>query len=122
MQGGEGPVYDHHLMLGVDDDRYEAGDMAALERGIETECSLPGWVDVFPLTEVQQLRGFGSVLWERSGDPDEALDPLDFRSTWEPIDVSSQSLETFAGLLSNAAPAVVRVERPTGVFGRAIAS
>ena len=106
QQGVDGPLYDHHLMLGVPDDDYAAGDMWALERGIELRQ--PGWLDIFPLSEVAALRAFGTVVWER-GDRPRSGDPLDFRFTWEPLDVNDADAETFAELV-RAVEVVDRVE------------
>jgi hypothetical protein len=97
-------------MLGVDDARFHAGDMFAFSQGLDEECPAPGWVDVFPLSEVEALRPVGDVLWERAGAASGDLDPLEFRSTWEPLAVTPAQRERFAAAVRAAAPAVVRVE------------
>src|SRR4051812_36937101 len=76
---GEPSGYDHHTMLGIPDERYVPGKMGALELGIERECHAPGWLDLFPLSEVEELRAFGEVLWEQPAASSAGLDPLDFR-------------------------------------------
>jgi len=109
QHGVEGPLYDHHTMLGVDDERYSAADLPALEQGIGLECpGIPGWLDLFPLSEVEGLCDFGEVLWERSDELGE-LDPLDFRFTHEPIAVTPEARSVFVELVREAAPAVVLV-------------
>jgi hypothetical protein len=94
QQGAEGPLYDHHLMLGVDDDR--SNDLGALELGIE--IPQPGWLDVFPLSEVELLRSLGAVVWERGHAP-RAGDPLDFRITWEPLEPEASVVEALRKLV-----------------------
>jgi hypothetical protein len=91
--GPQGPVYDHHLVLGVADDDYSTGDMGALEFGI----GIPhvGWLDIFPLSEVDALRPFGTVVWSRDELP-RTGDPLDFRLTWEPLRVEPDVNNAFA--------------------------
>jgi hypothetical protein len=95
-QGAEGPLFDHHLMLGIPDDDYETGDPGALELGIE--LPQPGWLDVFPLSEVEELRTFGTVVWER-GDQPRTGDPLDFRLGWEPLEVEPDVADAFTKLV-----------------------
>ena len=107
--GSDGPGFDHHTMLGVADERFDRGDMQAFEYGIERECSFPGWLDVYPCSEVEPLRSFGHVLWEREGSAADGLDPLDFRSTWEPLQIRSSQEEAFAGLMRRVS-GVRRVE------------
>jgi hypothetical protein len=110
QKGVDGPLYDHHLMLGMDDADYEKGDPDAILFGVEREAGyLGGWTDLFPLSEVETLRDLGHVLWERVGQPTEPLDPLNFTWSFEPIEVSGESLEAFRGLLA-VVPAVTRVE------------
>jgi hypothetical protein len=109
QQGVDGPLYDHHIVLGVDDELYGTADLPALEEGIGHECrGIPGWLDLFPLSEVEALREFGEVLWERFGEAGE-LDALDFRFTHEAIMVTPEERTAFVELLREAAPAVVRV-------------
>jgi hypothetical protein len=95
--GPDGPVYDHHLMLGVADDDYSTGDMAALEFGIG--IPQPGWLDVFPLSEVEALRSFATVVWSR-GERPRTGDPLAFRLTWEPLRVEPDVADAFAQRVS----------------------
>src|SRR5205823_7077866 len=78
-------------------------------RGIELECpGISGWLDLFPLSEVEALRGCGEVLWERSGEAC-GRDSLDFRFIREPIEVTTVARSTFARHVREVAPAVVRV-------------
>jgi hypothetical protein len=105
-QGPDGPGYDHHLMLGVADDDYATGDMLALEVGIGLRQ--PGWLDIFPLSEVQALRPFGTVVWERGSRP-RSGDPLDFRLTWEPLETEREVAKAFADLV-RVVDGVARVE------------
>jgi hypothetical protein len=86
QRGVDGPLYDHHVMLGLDDGHYENGDPGAILFGLEREMGyLGGWTDIFPLSEVETLREVGHILWERDGRPVEGLDPLDFRWSFEAI-------------------------------------
>jgi hypothetical protein len=112
-QGLDGPQHDHHLMLGIADDDYAAGDMRALEAGIELRLRQHGWLDLFPLSEVEALRPFGTVVWERGGRP-RAGDRLDFRFTSEPLAVSREVVEAFAELVRG----VEGVDRIEGTLER----
>ena len=109
QQGVDGPLYDHHLVLAVDDEDSATEDLRALDAGLQlpalsmTEST---WVDIYPLSEVEGLRSFGTVLWEQTTP---GPDPLDYRFTHEPVDVPAEVLTTFAGLVRTAAPEVVRV-------------
>jgi hypothetical protein len=85
QRGVDGPLFDHHLCLGVVD---PPGDLRALEAGIEAEAAPPGWVDLYPLSEVEPLRAFGYVVWERADGVRDGLDPLDFRFSYEAPEVS----------------------------------
>lgn len=110
-QGVDGRVYDHHLVLGISDDDYASGDMWALELGIELGPPLPdrpGWLDIFPVSEVEALRSFATTVWERNGRPRRG-DPLDFRLTWEPLEVEGAVAERF-GELVRAVDGVDRIE------------
>ena len=112
QQGADGPLYDHHLMLGVDDHDWETGDMRALDDGMRVPAlglGEPTWIDLFPLSEVEALRTFGTVLWERPGDPGDDLDQLDFRYTREPVTFPAEALSAFQTLVRDVAPGVVRV-------------
>ena len=104
--GPEGVMYDHHLMLGLADDDCASGDMGALEVGIG--IPRPGWLDVFPLSEVEALRSFGTVVWERDDGP-RTGDPLDFRFTWEPLQLEPEAVDAFATLVA-AVEGVARIE------------
>lgn len=78
QDGPGGIAYDHHTMLGMDEAAYARADLRALDMGIWQECPAPGWLDVFPLAEVDALREVGEVLWERRAEAGEGLDPLEF--------------------------------------------
>jgi hypothetical protein len=84
-KGIDGPLYDHHLMLGMDDADYDGGQPDAILFGAENEGLSAGWVDLFPLSEVESLREIGYVVWERDGRSIEGLDPLDFHWSFEAI-------------------------------------
>lgn len=84
---GDGATdWDHHTMLGMDEAAYARADLAALDRGLWEECPAPGWLDAFPLAEVEPLRAFGEVLWEREEEPTAGLDPLDFSLAVEAVE------------------------------------
>jgi hypothetical protein len=109
QQGPEGPGYDHHLVLAVDDEDWETGDMRALEDGMRLPAlsmTQPTWTDIYPVSEVDALRSFGTVLWEQTSP---GADPLDYRFTHEPVAVPADALATFRSLLPAVAPEVVRV-------------
>lgn len=109
QRGADGPLYDHHLVLGVDDEDYASGDMWALELGM----NLPGlcfdgpiWApDIFALSEVEALRAFGAVVWEGPG----SGDPLDFSLTWEPFEADPDDVARFGRLIA-AERGIRRVE------------
>jgi hypothetical protein len=112
QRGADGPLYDHHLVLAVEDDDWATGDMRALEDGLQLPALDPTektWIDIYPLSEVVALRPFGTTLWERPAEPASGLDPLDFRFTREPIEVASEARSAFGELLRQTAPEVVRV-------------
>jgi hypothetical protein len=109
QQGIDGPLYDHHTMLGVDDQLYADTDLWALERGIRLSAFVPGWLDLFPLSEVEALRPVGQVLWERAASLGADLDPLDFRFTWEPLEVQEHAAASFANV-ARGLPELRRVE------------
>jgi hypothetical protein len=100
---------DHHLMLGVDDGDFATGDMWALELGLRLpplQFEGPTWIpDIFPLSEVEALRSFATVVWQ--GSPTGG-DPLDYRLTWEPLDAAPDARERFAALVA-AEPSIRRV-------------
>jgi hypothetical protein len=105
QQGVDAPLYDHHLVLGVADEDWESGDMAALERGLELpalDTREPTWLDIFPVSEVDALRAFGTVLWEQTSP---GADPLDYRLTYEPFVPDPAAAERFTALLAEQ-PAV----------------
>lgn len=109
QQGVNGPLYDHHVVLGFGDRDWERADMRAVEQGMRfpwPHTPEPTWIDPYPLSEVEPLRSFGTVLWEQTTP---GSDPLDYRFTHEPVAVASHALRTFKGLLPRVAPAVVRV-------------
>ena len=109
QQGVDGPLYDHHLVLAVDDEDWAVGDMRALDAGMQLPAlsmSEPTWIDIFPLSEVEALRSFGTVLWEQTSP---GPDPLDYRFTREPVGFPAEALESFRSLVRAVAPEVVRV-------------
>ena len=109
QRGVDGPLYDHHLVLAVDDEDWATGDMRALEDGMQLpllSLTEPTWVDIFPVSEVDELRSFGAVLWEQTSP---GPDPLDYRFTHEPVVVSAEALQRFGALMPAVAPEVVRV-------------
>jgi hypothetical protein len=109
-QGVDGPVYDHHLMLGLKDADYESAHPDAILFGVEREAGrLGGWADLFPLSEVEKLREFGYVAWERDGRPIENLDPLNFRYSFEAIE-APPGLAALINAAVEDVPAVVGVE------------
>ncbi len=108
QQGVDGPMYDHHLMLGVEDHDWATGDMRALEDGMRLpplSMSEPTWTDIYPRSEVDGLRSFGSVLWEQTSPGD---DPLDYRFTFEPFEADPEAVARFTARLAGL-PAVRRV-------------
>jgi hypothetical protein len=109
QRGADGPLYDHHLVLAVDDGDWANGDMRALDAGVRLpalDTSENTWIDIYPLSEFGALRSFGTVLWEQAAP---GADPLDYRFTHEPVNVSADALTTFRSLVRAAAPEVVRV-------------
>jgi hypothetical protein len=108
QQGADGPLYDHHLVLAVDDEDWASGDMQALDAGMHVPLvtSEPTWTDICPVAETAALRSFGTVIWEQvSPGPD----PLDYRFTREPVAFPAEALEKFQRLVCAAAPEVVRI-------------
>ena len=100
QQGVDGPAYDHHLVLAVVDDDWAAGDMRALDAGMRPpllSMSEPTWIDIYPLSEVEELRPFGIVLWEQTSPGD---DPLDYRFTFEPFEPDPEAVERLAALVA----------------------
>lgn len=61
------------------------------------------------MTDAVTVRKSFEVLWERDGRPLDDLDPLDFRFSWEPLEVPEPAAAAFAGLLRHL-PLVRRVE------------
>jgi len=109
QQGVDGPLYDHHLMLGVEDEDWATGDLWALELGMRVpplQVDEPTWEDLFPLSDAETLRAFGTVIWEHDPTTATGDDPLDYRHTWEPFEADPAALERFTGLV----PEVDRVE------------
>ncbi len=108
QQGVDGPLYDHHLVLAVDDEDWETGDMRALDAGLRVPLHTPEptWIDIAPVSEVEALRSFGTVLWEQTSP---GLDRLDYRFTREPVSFPAEALEAFGTLVRAVAPEVVRV-------------
>jgi hypothetical protein len=99
--GPDGPqAPDHHILLAVEDDDFAAGDIVALEHGIELpalEISGPTWIDFFPVSELAELRRFATLLWEQET-PGE--DPLDYRFTHDPFAPDRASVGRFAERLA----------------------
>jgi hypothetical protein len=109
QQGAEGPLYDHHVVLGVDDGEWATRDLRALDQGMRfphPHTPEPTWIDLYPISEVEALRSFGTVLWEQTAP---GPDRLDYRFTHEPVSVSAGVLATFRQLLVSVAPDVVCV-------------
>jgi hypothetical protein len=107
--GIHGPAYDHHLVLGVDDEDCATGDMRALDSGMRCprpHTTEPTWIDIYPVSEVEALRSFGTVVWEQTSPGD---DPLDYRLTYEPATFSADALTAFRKLVRTVAPEVIRV-------------
>ena len=106
QQGGDGPLYDHHLVLGVDDGDWETGDMRALDAGVWRHLPLrtteKTWIDIYPLSEVEGLRSLGTVLWEQASP---GADPLDYRFTFQPFEAVPEAVARFVSLVG-AFPAV----------------
>jgi hypothetical protein len=108
QHGVVGPMYDHHLVLAVEDDDWETGDMRALDAGMRLpalDTREKTWIDIYPVSEVDALRSFGSVLWEQAVP---GADPLDYRFTFEPFEPGTEATARFAALVA-ALPAVRRV-------------
>jgi hypothetical protein len=109
QQGVDGPLYDHHVVLGIDDRVWASGDMRALEQGMQfpyPRVTAPLWLDTYPASEVDPLRSFGTILWEQSVP---GSDPLDYRFTHEPVEVSADALAAFRNVMPAVAPQIVRV-------------
>ncbi len=107
--GVDGPLYDHHLVLAVDDEDWATGDMRALEEGMRLpalDTTESTWIDIYPVSEFAELRSFGIVLWEQTSP---GADPLDYRFTHERVSVSTEALRAFGSSVHAAAPEVVRV-------------
>jgi hypothetical protein len=106
--GVDGPFYDHHLVLAVDDDDWATGDMRALEDGMQLPAlsmTEKTWIDLYPLSEVDRLRSFGTVLWEQRSP---GGDPLDYRFTFEPFEPDPEAVQRFRTRLADL-PEVRRV-------------
>jgi hypothetical protein len=112
QRGVDGPVYDHHLVLGMDDVDYASADLWALELGLPLpglRFSEPRWLDIFPCSEVEALRTFAAVVWEYDSETSTGDDPLNYRLTWEPYEVDSDAVAKLAELL-RPEPGIRRVE------------
>ncbi len=107
--GNDGLEPDHHTVLGVADRSFEERDAEALLRGVEHEVRLPGWVDLFPLSDVETLRTVGTILWEPGAPRIGQLDPLDFHYTWDPVESTEEQRASFAAFLRTI-PGVICVE------------
>ena len=86
-----------------------AGDMGALDAGMRCpwpHLTEPTWIDLYPVSEVEELRPFGTVLWEQTTPGD---DRLDYRFTHEPVVFPADAVATFRNLVRTAAPDVTRV-------------
>jgi hypothetical protein len=111
QRGVDGPLYDHHLVLGIDDEDYASCDVWALELGMPVpglRFSEPQWLDIFPLSEVEQLRSF-AVVWEHDPERSTGDDPLDYRLTWEPYEADPRAAARFVEHLRSK-PGIRRVE------------
>jgi hypothetical protein len=109
QQGVDGPLYDHHVVLGIDNRIWRDRDMRAVEQGMHfpwPQTPEPTWIDPYPLSEVEPLRSFGTVLWEQTTP---GSDPLDYRFTHEPVTVTPEALAAFRNVMPAVAPQVVRV-------------
>lgn len=109
QRGPDGPLYDHHLVLAVDDEDCATEDMRALDSGLRLprlDTTEPTWTDIFPASEVDALRSFGTLLWEQTTP---GPDPLDYRFTHEPVAVSPEARSAFERLVRVVAPEVVCV-------------
>jgi hypothetical protein len=109
QRGVDGPLYDHHLVLAVDDEDWANGDMRALDEGLRLpalDATESTWIDIYPASEFDELRSFGIVLWEQTSP---GADPLDYRFTHERVAVSAEALKAFGSLVQAVAPEVVRV-------------
>jgi len=104
-----GPDVDHHLLLGLDDEAYAELDVAAIAFGIEQEAPLAGWVDLYPLSEVEDVREIGTVVWERDAPPAAGLDPLDFHYTYEAVETPRDLVASVRWAVEDE-PSVRRVE------------
>ena len=104
----DGPSYDHHVV--VDEEYCATLDMRALDAGmrfLRPQSAGPTWSGLAPASEVDELRSFGTILWEQ-GSP--GPDPLDYRITREPpAAVPAEPLRAFGRLVHAAAPEIVRV-------------
>jgi hypothetical protein len=71
--------------------------------------SEPQWLDICPLSEVEQLRSFAAVVWEHDPERSTGDDPLDYRLTREPYDADPRAAARFVELLRST-PDSRRVE------------
>jgi hypothetical protein len=71
--------------------------------------SEPQWLDICPLSEVEQLRSFAAVLWEHDPERSTGDDPLDYRLTWEPYEADPRAAARFVEHLRSK-PGIRRVE------------
>ena len=56
QRGVDGPLYDHHLVLGLADEDCRTGDMRALDSGMRCpwpHLTEPTWIDIYPVSEVE---------------------------------------------------------------------
>jgi hypothetical protein len=106
--GPDGPqAPDHHILLAVADEDWAGGDIVALEEGMalpRLDLDGPTWIDFFPVSLLDDLRRFATVLWEQTTP---GADPLAYRFTYEPFAVDD--VDAFGALL-RAEPAIRRVE------------
>jgi hypothetical protein len=112
QQGVDGPLFDHHLMFGIPDDVCPTCDLWALEENLPLpplQFGEPTWNDIFPLSEVEELRSFGTVVWEHDAARSTGDDPLDYRFTWEPLEVASDTAQALTAGLSGEA-GIARVD------------
>jgi hypothetical protein len=64
----------------------------------------PTWIDLYPVSEAEALRSFGTVLWEQTTPED----PLDYRFTFEPFEPETDAVGRFSALVAEL-PGVRRV-------------